>query len=145
MATQITVAVGANGEVLSALQMREGARADRLDSEATSKAAKKAAIEKLDDGANGRENKLGKGKITRDPAASARKKEQQFANGFHGLRIRMEHTPVTELTTWGEMMGMNYMKFTVQGIGIGGGISVQEEVIELKRNFYHPMFRVEFP
>ena len=45
----------------------------------------------------------------------------------------MEHTPVTELTTWGEMMGMNYMKFTVQGIGIGGGISVQEEVIELKQ------------
>ena len=42
--------------------MREGARADRLDSEATAKQAKKAAIEKLDDGTNGRENKLGKGK-----------------------------------------------------------------------------------
>ena len=42
MATQITVAVGANGEVLSALQMREGARADRLDSEATRKAGQKS-------------------------------------------------------------------------------------------------------
>ena len=56
----------------------------------------------------------------------------------------MEHTPVTELDNVERPMGMNYMKFTVQGIGIGGGISVQEEVIELKRNFYHPMFRWNF-
>ena len=40
MATHITVAVGANGEALAAKGMRDGARADRLDTEATTKQAK---------------------------------------------------------------------------------------------------------
>ena len=51
MATQITVAVGANGEVLAAASMRQGARADRLDTEATLKQAKQAAFETADDDA----------------------------------------------------------------------------------------------
>ena len=145
MATQITVAVGANGEVLSALQMREGARADRLDSEATAKQAKQAAVDKLDDGTNGRENKLGKYDPSRDPAAFARKKKPELAHGFHGLNIVMQHTAVNDLTPWGSMEGMNYMKFIVQGIGSNGGMSARTADIDLVRNFWHPMFRSDFP
>lgn len=147
MATQITVAVGANGEVLAAKGMRDGARADRLDTEATTKQAKKAVIDKLDDDVNGRENKLGKGDPSRDPAAHARKKKQ-LDHAFNGLRINFQHTPLTRLTRWGDIDlddPMMYMKIDVQGIGNEGGLNVNTETIELRRNLIHPTFRAALP
>lgn len=151
MATKITVAVGANGEVLNALALRDGARADRLDSEATKKQARQAAIEKLDDDTNGRENKLNKGGIGRDPAAFARKKRDDVKGQFAGLNIQYLHFPLTEENA--ALKDGNYMRIKFRGIKTeedGSGNKTSElspEIVELRlvRNNNVAEFNIERP
>lgn len=151
MSTQITVAVGANGEVLSALALRDGARADRLDSEATKKQARQAAVDKLDDDTNGRENKLGKYDPSRDPAAFARKKREQVKGQFGGVNIQYQHFPLTEDNA--TLRDGNYMRVKFRGIEIkedGSGNETSQlspETVELQliRNNNVVEFNVDRP
>lgn len=152
MSTQITVAVSADGEVLEALAMREGARADRLDSEANQKAASQAAADALDDETNGRENKLGKFNPSRDPAAFARKKKEEPVKGqFGGINIFYQHFPLNENNV--TQKDGSYMWLNLRGVEVieddNGFVYSQlvEENVELKliRNNNVDVFNVEKP
>lgn len=147
MSTQITVAVGANGEVLSALALRDGARADRLDSEATKKQARQAAADKLDDDSNGRENKLGQYDPSRDPAAFARKKREQIKGQFGGVSIQYQHTPLTAENA--TVKDGSYMRIKFRGIETNdsGSSQLHPETVELNlvRNNNVAEFNVDRP
>jgi len=140
MATQITVAVSANGEVLASQAMRDGARADRLDSEATVKQAKKAAVEALDDETNGRNNKLGKYEPSRDPAAFARK--GKLYGQFSAINLTFFHYPLRG--TWRSARDAGYMTLNVRGITQEGSLK-GPTAIELTRNINTEMFVVDAP
>ena len=140
MATQITVAVGANGEVLNAQALRDGARADRLDTEATTKQAKEAAIDKLDDDSTGRENKLSRYGVSRDPAAFARKKKED--GQFVGLNVFYTHFPLRG--TWDSARDAAYMWLDVRGITEEGELKERQR-IELTRNVNTEAFYLDAP
>ena len=144
MATHITVAVGANGEALAAKGMRDGARADRLDTEATTKQARKAAIEKLDDDTNGRENKLGKYGPSRDPAAFARKKKDGYGD-FVGVNIFYEYFPL--VNQWEVYFDHAFLKLSVRGCVVeDGSASLAPPIeIELTRNIWTETFALPIP
>ena len=146
MATHITVAVGANGEVLASKAMQDGARADRLDTETTTKQAKKAAIEKLDDDSSGRENKLGKYGPSRDPAAFARKKEGY--GEFVGVNIYYQYFPL--VNEWQAYYDHAFLTLNVRGIkvedGVGSLIPYEERTeIKLTRNIWTETFALPVP
>ena len=141
MATKITVVVGANGEALASQAMRDGARADRLDTEATTKQARQAAADKLDDDTNGRENKQGKYGPSRDPAAFARKKKEQYGQ-FAGVNISYMHFPLRG--TWLSARDAAYMWINVRGITPEGQLK-ESQRIELTRNINTATFQIDAP
>ena len=147
MATQITVAVGANGEVLAAADMRDAARADRLDTEATRKQAKQAAFETADDDAPGRDNPKDKSGKTRDPAAHARKKkEEQLFSQFAGLRITYDHFPF--YGSFNDAAGAKYMRLNFRGIQVNEDqTTVLKDTVELNliRNYNCAEFALDIP
>jgi hypothetical protein len=139
MPTKITVAVGADGEVLRS-QMRDGARADRLDSEATGREARKALGDKIDDDAVGRDNKQKKREPVIEPAAHARKKKVE--GQFIGLSIQFDHYPLT--VKWKQARDYPYMHINVRSITPDG--QIKEPVkIELTRNIRTDTFYLEEP
>jgi len=142
MATQITVAVGANGEVLAAASMRQGARADRLDTEATLKQAKQAAFETADDDAPGRDNLKDKYGKSSDPAAHARKKKTPTGQ-FAGVQIQYTHHRLLNLP-WDELRDAKYMDISVRPIS-SDGVIAEPVTIELTRNLVTDMFCVPIP
>ena len=148
MATQITVAVGANEEVLGALTMRDGARADRLDSEATKKQARQAAAEQVGDDSQGRENKLGKSGVGRDPAAFARKKKPQEGQ-FVGVNIFYEYFAL--INRWDIYQDHPFLWLTVRGtkVDADGNASLvpleNATKIELDRNNNTEAFSLSVP
>lgn len=143
MATQITVAVGANGEVLAAASMRQGARADRLDTEATLKQSKQAAFEAADDDAPGRDNPKDKYGKSSDPAAHARKKTQMPTGQFAGVQIQYTHHRLLNLP-WDELRDAKYMDISVRPIS-SDGVIAEPVTIELTRNLVTDMFCVPIP
>lgn len=141
MATKITVVVGANGEALASQAMRDGARADRLDTEATTKQARQAAADRLSDDTNGRENKRDKYAPSRDPAAFARKKREQYGQ-FAGVNISYMHFPLRG--TWLSARDAAYMWINVRGITPEGQLK-ESQRIELTRNINTATFQIDAP
>ena len=137
MATQITVAVGANGEVTRASTLRNGARADRLDSEATLRQAKDAAGDLLDGDVTGRDNEKSKYGPSRDPAAFARKKKG--TGDFLGLSIEFVYHQLPATTKWKDARDSKYMEIKVQGFAEDGS-KTEQQTITLNRNLNHEAF-----
>ena len=134
MSTKITVAVGPNGEALNSKALRDGSRADRIETESTTKQAKQFVADEVDKLTQGRDNPDGKYKPSRDPAAFARKKKEQAITPgqFCGLKINFEHFPF--FGRWDRKRNVSYMNIRVQGITDKGDTLTQVTKIELKRN-----------
>ena len=134
MSTKITVAGGPNGEALNSKALRDGSRADRIETESTTKQAKQFVAEEGDKLTQGRDNPDSKYKPSRDPAAFARKKkEEEVTPGqFCGLKIEFEHFPFSG--PWSQKRNASYMNIRVNGITPQGDMLPEITNIELKRN-----------
>ena len=143
MSTKITVAVGPNGEALNSKALRDGSRADRIETESTTKQAKQFVAEEGDKLTQGRDNPDSKYKPSRDPAAFARKKKDKedgaIADGFCGLRIELFHQQLPLGLKWKNARDAKYMDIKVQGFAPDGSWTDQQ-TITLNRNLNHEAF-----
>ena len=160
MTTQITVAVGANGEALNAQAMRDGARADRLDSEATAKQARQAVADGEVDQRFGRDNKRSKYAPSRDPAAFARGKKDEDESDpdsiafttkqLVGVQLYYNHRPMDAENIYDD--DLPYLNISMRGIemiedenGVSDSILTESVEIELIRNNRIDTFNVPWP
>ena len=145
MTTKITVAVGPNGEALNSKALRDGSRADRLETESTTKQAKQFVAGEVDKLTQGRDNPDSKYKPSRDPAAFARKKKEEGVTPgqFCGLKIEFEHFPLFGL--WSQKRNASYMNIRVNGITPQGDLLPEVTNIELKRNLVTDTFNSPTP
>lgn len=145
MPTKITVAVGPNGEALNSKALRDGARADRIETESTTKQAKQFVAEEVDKLTQGRDNPGSKYKPSRDPAAFARKKkekeEEDTLGEFCGLKIDFVYTALPRDVEWQNVRGAEYMDIQAKAI-TSKGLTTEQQSIKLVRNLNCETFAV---